>query len=97
MPETAAPVEPKPAPIFPGDIVQVTAEAHAYYRALVLVEAVMPWGYGCKVVFVFKGRASEIYIRVRRDEGEKVGTARLVPGEIATARREAMAAARDDN
>lgn len=68
-----------------GDIVQITDDAHHWFPALIVVTEPKAWGIqGCALIPQSNepgARASQAFIRLKREQFERVGHAAIVPGE----------------
>jgi hypothetical protein len=88
--------KPEPAAdILPGDIIQVTDQAHGWHTALLIVEGVRHWGVQAYTLQITPDGVGQGYNRLKHGQFEKVGTARLVEKEVASARRDAEQTARE--
>jgi hypothetical protein len=84
-----------PRPPLPGDIVQVIDKADRFYLALLIVQTARTWGVQAEMpAFDADGKPAVIYARLREGSYQVVGTAALVSGELAQARRDAEETAR---
>ena len=90
----------KPAPVLPGDLVQITAPGHQHRAAIAMVREVHKWGIGVAIPAIVEGRSAEAYERLKAPRGNRtgefvqVGTAHLMPPEVYRARADALETAR---
>lgn len=84
-----------PPAVLPGDIVQVTDPAERWYLALLIVEQVHKWGLAAHANQMTDDGVKPAYCRIAHGKYALVGTAALVEGELAQARKVAVAAARE--
>lgn len=89
MPEYALTTDAK-ITVHPGDIVQITDQAHPYVRGLAVVTECHSWGIGVNVNGVVGGALAEAYERLKPGQFAVCGVARLVSGAVAAARRQSM-------
>lgn len=81
----------EPPPPLPGDIVQVTDQSSPLFTALLVVQEVHLRFVGCG--FPARGEDATLgleYARMRPKQIQRVGTAMLVPAEVAKARELAI-------
>ncbi len=75
--------ESKPA-LAPGDIVQITDEAHPWYPAVLVVGEVKAWGVQACVIVPESNDGTkppvQMWNRLRTGSFAKVGAAEVVPG-----------------
>lgn len=80
-----------PHAVFPGDIVQITAQGHKWMSALAVVDEMKSWGVQAYIQSIdAKGALGHVYVRLRHNEYGKCGTAMLVSADQAKQRQIAM-------
>lgn len=86
--------DPIPDPL-PGDILQIIDESHRDYTLLAVIEEVRSWGVGAVITHAApEGQPPHrLYTRLKREQFVVCGNAALVPGELAEARKQAIATA----
>lgn len=96
MPEPLPPEAPEAAVfIHPGDLVQITDQAHEHQRAILMVTETYSWGLGATMQAIVDGRLSESYQRLRVAQAVVVGTAALMPPEVLQLRKASIETQRE--
>lgn len=76
----------------PGDVIQITDIEHWGHSHLGLIMEVRRWGAGVVVRCPGDqgGPDKETYVRLSREKFVVIGPAAIIPGELASARRDAI-------
>lgn len=68
--------------IKPGDLIQITREDHHWFPCVAMVSEVKSFGCQAFVWVPAGGGVGEVYIRLKREDYEKVGEGIVVPGHV---------------
>ena len=93
--DAAAAKEETTIVVHPGDVVQITQADHRYRAALGIVQECHGWGVGVNLIAISNGRPVEAYERLRPGQFVVIGSAFLMPPEVAAARKASIEHAED--